>query len=141
MLASLLSALALNEMRRSARRAARSFTLALLAGLVGAIALGFLIAAGFIALVNGLGPIGACLVMTLVFALLSAVLFAIRAGLRRPRAASPVMMGALGGATAGAAAAPDAPPPRGRRPLIPGGAKLLLIPAAAFVAALYAARR
>lgn len=139
MLAPILSALALNEMRRSAQRAARSFVLSILMGIIGAVALGFLVAAGFIALARELGPVSACLIFALVFGLMAVVLFAVKAAQQRPRAAAPAMLGALGGTAAGAAAAPDRP--ARRRSFLPGGPKVLLIPAAAFVAALFVARR
>lgn len=139
MLAPILSALALNEMRRSAHRAARSLMLSILMGVIGAVASGFLVAAGFISLARELGPVSACLIFALVFALIAAILFAVKAAQHRPRAAAPAMLGALGGTAAGAAAAPDRA--ARRRSYLPGGPKVLLIPAAAFIAALFVARR
>ncbi|WP_181700301.1 phage holin family protein [Chthonobacter albigriseus] len=140
MLGPILSALALAEVKRSADRAIRSLVIGLALAVAAGVAFAFLVAAGLIAIAQELGPVWACLIAALIFGLAALVLYVVRINVRRQRPARSAMLGALGGTAAGAASAPDGPPrrrswrPSPRRFLLPAAA-------AAFVAALFAARR
>lgn len=144
MLGPILSTLALVQVKNRAQRAARNAMLTTAAGLLGAIAVGFLVAAGFAALLPLLGPAWTSLVAAAVFALAALVVVAMRK-VSRPPDRTPLggaaMLGALGGTTA-AAATGDGVRPRGRRRGIFASNKLLVIlPAVAFAAAVIAGRR
>ncbi|WP_181706233.1 phage holin family protein [Chthonobacter rhizosphaerae] len=151
MLGPLVSALALAQAKQSAERAVRSLVLGVAMAVVGLAAAGFLVAAIVIALSRAVGPIWACLIVAVVFGLIAGVLQMVRSSIRRQRSTGPgalAMLGGLGagaaaGSRAGEAAADDALPFRrrtaGRSPFLTR--KALLVPAAAFLAALFVARR
>lgn len=152
MLGPIVSALAFAQARQSAGRAVRSLMLGVAAAVVGLMAFAFVLAAIVIALARAVGPIWACLIVAAVFGLIALVIQMVRLSAQRRRHA-PLgglgMLGTLGmGAAAGSAAGEDAAEdalPRRRRPSSVRrnlmSRKGLLIPAAAFLAAIFVARR
>lgn len=152
MLGPLVSALALASAKRSAERAARRMVMTAVAALMGLVAAGFVVAAIVIALTHAVGPIWACLIVAAFFAVVALVILLVRASSERRRALqSPGAFSLLGGLAAGSAAgsaageeAVDDALPRGRRRSAMGNLtsrKALLIPLAAFLAALFVARQ
>ena len=151
MLKALLSALAISEIRTRVNIAVHNGIVGAVAALLSLVAFGFLVAALFLALTYWMGPLLACVVLAVLFLIVAGIVYG--AGRRKTRRVGgpgrAAMMGALGGSVAASAEMPDAPPPPPRPPRrtdggimskIPGG-PMTLLPVAAFVAALLAARR
>lgn len=143
MLGPLLSAMALARVKRAAERSARNAMLSALAGLLAAVGAAFLVAAGFVAIEDALGPFGACLVFAALFLFAGLVVWLVKRS-RRP-AASPMRSAALLGAAGTMSAAGDGDDGGRRRPSMLARASrsklVLVLPALAFAAAVIAGRR
>jgi len=104
------------------------------AGVLGAVALGSVVAAAYVALLPHLGPIGTPLAAAALFAVIALVVLAVR-GLGRHRRSIPAAETAAFGVAAGSSGGPL----RGGG-LMPSGRAVLLVPAAVFLGALVAGR-
>lgn len=134
MIGPILSALAVAEVKHRARRAARRAALTAVAGVLGAVALGFVVVAAYVALLPHLGPIGTPLAAAGLFAVVALVVLAVR-GFGRHRRSIPAAETAAFGVAAGSSGGPS----RGGG-LMPSGRAVLLVPAAVFLGALVAGR-
>jgi O-antigen/teichoic acid export membrane protein len=146
MLGPILSAVALAQLKNRAERAARNMALSLAAGLMAAVAVGFLVAAGFVALLPVTGPIWTSVIAAVLFAAIALVFFAMKRANRPPDRtplAGAAMLGAVGGGTAKVAAGGDRP--RYGRPSmlsrLASNKMMVILPAAAFAVAVIAGRR
>lgn len=146
MLGPLLSTVALVQIKNRAQQAMHNAVLGVIAGALGLVAVAFLIAAGYAALLPVLGAIWTSVIAAVLFAVAAAVAYGLR------RTAPPATRGPLGGAAMlgalGAAAGNADDDDRPRRPrragpgVLGGSNKLLVIlPAIAFAAAVVAGRR
>lgn len=147
MLGPILSAVALAQVKNRAERAARNMVLTLAAGLMAAVAVGFLVAAGFAALLPVTGPIWTSVIAAVLFGAIALVFFGMKRA-NRPPDRTPLtgaaMLGAVGGGTAKAAASAGDRPRYGRPSMLSrlsSNKMMVILPAAAFAVAVIAGRR
>jgi hypothetical protein len=143
----LLSALALTEVKQRAERGIRNLVLAIIAGLMGAIAFGFLVAAIVIGLARNLGPVSACLIMTAVFVLVAILFWFTRRTSepsRRGRITSDAVRNAFAGSRAGGGDTSRRPNGEYRPSVmskLTSNKAAIALPALAFAVAVLAGRR